>query len=250
MNAICWVAASLIYALVISGMGWRLLSVGTHLKNAKLWMSGLFLVQTVTLCVESALTGQCPVLGTAGALFFLSWALNVFYLVLGHSYRVSLLGIFTAPAIAALTLSSLLVSGDDFSVNGGVWLTTHVALIMMAYGAGALSAIAGVAFCLQDSRLKKHRIPGTDRPLPPIRRLETCMKRLVLVITTLLVAGLCASALGHLSASLAKIVLVVMLLVGYGVLLVRLLRFGIPGRTLSYWCIGLFVLSLSIFLVR
>ncbi len=213
-------------------------------------MTLLLLIQTGALCVESYFTGQCPVLGTAGALYFLSWALNVFYLILGRSYRISLLGIFTAPAIAALTLSALLSGGLEVTVSGGAWLTTHVAVIMMAYGAGALSAIAGVAFCLQDSRLKKHRIPGTERQLPPIRTLEICMKRLVLVTTILLVAGLCASAVGHLSASAVKLVLVVMLLGGYGVLLVRLFRFGIPGRSLAYWCMGLFVLSFSVFLVR
>lgn len=38
-----------------------------------------------------------------GALF-LSWSINLFYLMLGRAYRMSVLGIFTAPAIAVLTV--------------------------------------------------------------------------------------------------------------------------------------------------
>jgi len=60
---------------------------------------------------------------------------------------------------------------------------------MMSYGAGGLAAAAGVAFCMQDACLKRRQIPGTCRLLPPIRTLETSMKRLLLVAFVLLLAG-------------------------------------------------------------
>ncbi len=251
MNINLWVIASFILAVAITGLGWRLLAMGLRLVHAPVWMACLFALQTGALCVESWQTGMCPVRGTAESLFFFSWALNLFYLILGRTYRISLLGIYTAPAVAALVLCSLLVGygGAELSAQGGFWVTAHVAVIMMAYGAGALSGIAGLAFLLQDARLKRRLILGTGRQLPPIRTLETAMKRLNWVTFTLLLIGGALSSVGHLTASVSKWSVVALLLVSYVFLLIKVSGVGVPGRSLAYWSIGLFILSISVYLV-
>ncbi len=251
MSGCLWVIASFILALAITGLGWRLLVMGLRLAHAPVWMACLFAMQTGALCVESWQTGMCPVRGTAESLFFFSWALNLFYLILGRSYRISLLGIYTAPAVAALVLCSLTVGygGAEVSAQGGFWVTAHVAVIMMAYGAGALGGIAGLAFLLQDARLKRRLIPGTGRQLPPIRTLETAMKRLNWLTFTLLLIGGSLSSLGHLSASAAKLGVVALLLLSYVFLLIKVAGYGVPGRSLAYWSVGLFILSISVYWV-
>lgn len=66
-------------------------------------MACLFVLQTGALCVKAYQTEMCPIRGASEVLFFLSWSINLFYLMLGRAYRMSVLGIFTAPAIAVLT---------------------------------------------------------------------------------------------------------------------------------------------------
>ncbi len=109
MNDNWWAIASLVLSLAFTGLGWRLLASGRRFLYAHLWMACLFALQTGALCVKAYQTGMCPIRGASEVLFFLSWTINLFYLLLGRAYRMSVLGIFTAPAIAVLTALSLLI---------------------------------------------------------------------------------------------------------------------------------------------
>lgn len=251
MNDNWWAIASLILSLAFTGLGWRLLASGQRFRYAHLWMTCLLALQTGALCVKAYQTGMCPIRGASEVIFFLSWTINLFYLLLGRSYRMSILGIFTAPAIAVLTALSLLIGlfGADAQGTHDFWVTAHVGVAMMSYGAGGLAAAAGAAFCMQDTCLKRRLIPGTCRLLPPIRTLEASMKRLLLVAFLLLLAGEWLGWQGNLPINAAKTVIVILLTLGYSVLLWRVYRRGMPGRTLAYCCVALFIASLSIFLV-
>ena len=251
MNDNWWAVASLILSLAFTGLGWRLLASGRRFLYAHLWMACLFVLQTGALCVKAYQTGMCPIRGASEVLFFLSWSINLFYLMLGRAYRMSVLGIFTAPAIAVLTVFSLLIgrSGADVQGTHDFWVTAHVGIAMMSYGAGGLTAAAGAAFCMQNECLKRHRIPGTCRVLPPIRTLEASMKRLVLVAFLLLLLGEWLGWRGNLPINAAKTSIVILLTAGYSVLLWFIYRRGIPGRMLACCCVALFIASMSIFLV-
>ena len=111
------------------------------------------------------------------------------------------------------------------------------------------AAAAGVAFCMQDACLKRRQIPGTCRLLPPIRTLETNMKRLLLVAFVLLLAGEWLGWQRHLPINGAKTSIVILLTLGYSILLWFIYRRGMPGRALAYCCVALFIASMSIFLV-
>ena len=251
MNDNWWALASLVLSLAFTGLGWRLLASGRRFMYAHLWMACLLALQTGALCVKAYQTGMCPIRGASEVIFFLSWTINLFYLLLGRAYRMSVLGIFTAPAIAVLTALSLLIGlfGPDVQGAHDFWLTAHVGVVMMSYGAGGLAAAAGVAFCMQDACLKRRQIPGTCRLLPPIRTLETSMKRLLLVAFVLLLAGEWLGWQGNLPIHTAKTVIVILLTLGYSVLLWLIYRRGMPGRALAYCCVVLFLASMSIFLV-
>lgn len=251
MNDNWWAIASLVLSLAFTGLGWRLLASGRRFLYAHLWMACLFALQTGALCVKAYQTGMCPIRGASEVLFFLSWTINLFYLLLGRAYRMSVLGIFTAPAIAVLAALSLILGffGADAQGTHDFWVTAHVGVVMMSYGASGLAAAAGAAFCMQDTCLKTRQIPGTSRLLPPIRTLEASMKRLVLVAFLLLLAGEWLGWEGGAPIHEAKTVIVILLTLGYAVLLWRIRCCGLPGRGLAYCCVALFIASMSIFLV-
>lgn len=251
MNDNWWAVASLILSLSFTGLGWRLLASGRHFLYAHGWMACLFVLQTGALCVQAYKTGGCPIMGGGEVLFFLSWTINLFYLLLGHVYRISVLGIFTAPAIVFLTFFSLLIGffGTEPVNRYDFWVTAHVGTAMIAYGACGVLAVAGAAFCVQNRCLKRRTIPGTIRLLPPIRTLEAAMKRLLPIAFVLLLFGEWLGWHGNHTINVVKATLVIFLTLGYGILLLLAYRRGLPGRVLAYCCVFLFIVSLSIFLV-
>ncbi|MBD9269698.1 MAG: hypothetical protein EGQ81_01215, partial [Akkermansia sp.] len=95
MNDNWWALASLVLSLAFTGLGWRLLASGRRFMYAHLWMACLLALQTGALCVKAYQTGMCPIRGASEVIFFLSWTINLFYLLLGRTYRMSVLGIFT-----------------------------------------------------------------------------------------------------------------------------------------------------------
>lgn len=123
MNDNWWALASLVLSLAFTGLGWRLLASGRRFMYAHLWMACLLALQTGALCVKAYQTGMCPIRGASEVIFFLSWTINLFYLLLGRAYRMSVLGIFTAPAIAVLTALSLLIGlfGPDVQGAHDFW---------------------------------------------------------------------------------------------------------------------------------
>jgi ABC-type uncharacterized transport system permease subunit len=120
---------------------------------------------------------------------------------------------------------------------------------VLAYGALALAAVAGVMFLVLDKQLKEHHLKsGLFRNLPPVRELLVSLVRLLWLGGVLLTIGVVAgflmprseSALGHLIAAVA-------VWLAYAVLLaVKQVR-GLTGRRLSLSAVGVFVLSLLVF---
>lgn len=165
MNDNWWAIASLILSLAFTGLGWHLLASGRRFLYAHLWMACLFVLQTGALCVKAYQTGMCPIRGASEVLFFLSWSINLFYLMLGRAYRMSVLGIFTAPAIAVLTVFSLLIgrSGADVQGTHDFWVTAHVGIAMMSYGAGGLALPRG-----RRSACRMNVLKDTGFPAPAV----------------------------------------------------------------------------------
>jgi hypothetical protein len=108
---------------------------------------------------------------------FIGWCIVLLYFLVGATYRLSLLGVFTAPLVALLQTMALL-SPIDHAVppmgSGKVnpWLELHASVALIAYAAFALACITGVMFLLQDYLLKKHRIHALFHQLPPIHQLS------------------------------------------------------------------------------
>ena len=241
--------------LAAAGGVWGMISVhrGKRSHWTLAWMIGAFLCQIGFLAVRGEMRAACPLMDRGEILAFLAWSLTLFYLLVGPAYRISLLGVFTAPVVvifqAAALIPGLLTANPGKLAGGNAWHETHSAMSVLAYGALALAAVAGVMFLVLDRQLKEHHLKsGLFRNLPPVRELLVSLERLLWLGGVLLTAGIVAgflmprteAAWGHLIAAVA-------VWAGYALLLgVKQVR-GLTGRRLSLSAVVLFVLSLVVF---
>jgi len=225
---------------------------GTRSRWTVFWMSLAFLAQLGFLSVRGEARGACPLVGIGEILAFLAWSLMLFYLAVGPAYRLSLLGVFTAPLVAIIQIVALLpgvwISDPHrVGVTDG-WRETHAAMSVLSYGALALAAVAGVMFLVLDKQLKDHHLQsGLFRNLPPVRELLKSMVRLLWIGVVLLSIGVVAGFMMPRNGGAAHLVTATAVWISYAVLLaVRQVR-GLTGRRTATVAVGLFVVSLSVF---
>lgn len=242
--------------LAVIGGAWGMVSV--HRGNRSLWtivwMVAVFGCQMAFLGIRGKEHAACPLTDHGEILVFLSWALTLFYLFVGSTYRISLLGVFTAPVVAVFQ-SIALIPGmlnpyPQVVTNGNFWHEIHSATAVLAYGGFGLAAVAAVMFLVLDRQLKEHHLKsGLFRNLPPVRELLISMERLLQFAGVLLTLGIIAGFLmphdhqeylGHLLAAVA-------VWAGYALLLAIKLVRGLTGRRLSLSVVIMFILSLGVF---
>src|SRR4030095_10650173 len=89
---------------------------------------------------------------------FLSWAMVLFYLLIGPTYRLSLLGFFTSPLVFLFQVVALAVPGLDRSSGVKIavnpWMELHAAGSIVAYGAFLLAGVAGLLFLCEGGQME------------------------------------------------------------------------------------------------
>jgi HemX protein len=143
-----------------------------------------FALQCAFLSLRGQAHGRCPLTNLFEVFIFIGWCIVLLYFLVGTTYRLSLLGVFTAPLVALLQTVSLLFLRDDPvkpTLPGKVnpWLELHASVALIAYAAFALACITGVMFLMQDHLLKRHRIHALFHQLPPIQQLSRAIVRMV-----------------------------------------------------------------------
>jgi ABC-type transport system involved in cytochrome c biogenesis permease subunit len=153
---------------------------------------------TVAMFLRGFSIRLCPVNNLYEATTFLAWTIVAAYLIMGAWSRLRFLGAFASPILFAIGVFALMPSLDthgpkpQFEHGLG---SLHASLIMLAYGAFGLAAIAALMFLTQEHNLKFNRLRAILSLLPPIQRLEVVMSRLMLAGFILLTVGLVAGAL-------------------------------------------------------
>jgi ABC-type uncharacterized transport system permease subunit len=247
-----YLLVSTLFAL--AGGAWGLWSV-LHGKRSR-WtlatMIGVFGFQLAFLSSRGEARGACPLRDTGEILVFLAWSLTMFYLIVGPAYRISLLGVFTAPVVvifqSAALFAGLLESDPERVTSHNFWGEIHAAVSVLAYGALALAAVAGVMFLVLDRLLKEHHLTGgMFRNLPPARELLVSLQRLLWLGGGLLTLGIIAGILMPRSGSPSHLIVASLVWLGYAALIAIQQIRGLTGRRLS-WCASLgFVVSLLVF---
>ena len=127
------------------------------------WMAAAFAAQLGFLWLRGEARGACPLIGTGEILVFLAWSLTLFYLAVGPTYRISLLGVFSAPVVvvfqAVALIPGMLVAEPERVLSTDAWRETHAAMSVLGYGALALASVAGVMFLVLDRQLTLGKAP-------------------------------------------------------------------------------------------
>ena len=154
-------------------------------------------LQTGFLSLRGEMHGRCPLTNLFEVLIFIGWAIVLLYFLMGASYRLSLLGMFTAPMIALLQIVSMSLSLDQAEPSAhlppNAWRELHSAVSLFAYAAFAMACVTGVMYLVQERMLKKHEIHSLFFQLPPIHELAKAIRRMVILGVALLSVGLLCS---------------------------------------------------------
>lgn len=241
-------------ALMAGAGGLAVLRHGRRSPWTVWWMIGVFLCQLGYLGIRGEMRAACPLRSIGEISIYLAWSLTLFYLLVGPMYRISLLGVFTAPLVAIFQAFALLpgrlAANPVEIIDTTPWGETHAAMSVLAYGALALAAVAGVMFLVLDRQLKGHDLKGgLFKNLPPVRELLVSLERLLWLGMFLLTIGLIAGIImPHESPGAWKHVFVATGVWGAYVALMAVKRVrGMTGRRFSLGAVALFVLSLVVF---
>jgi ABC-type uncharacterized transport system permease subunit len=143
-----------------------------------------YVLQFIGLGVRGRATGGCP-LGNQFEIFqFTAWSAITLYLVVGVTFRSSVLGFFTSCLGAALTVVSLSIPAWDavrrtHIFGGNPWIELHAALAIFSYGVFGLLALTSGLFLLRHFSLKSKRLGGWFSFLPSILDLDHIEMRLL-----------------------------------------------------------------------
>ncbi len=144
-------------------------------------MAAGFLCQCGFLYLRGNQHGRCPITNLFEVFIFIGWCIVLLYFLVGTAYRLSLLGVFTAPLVAVLQTIVLLSPLDTPTPvkPPNYWGELHASVALIAYAAFALACISGVMFLMQDRLLKRHKINALFHQLPPIHQLSKAIQRLI-----------------------------------------------------------------------
>lgn len=104
-----------------------------------------------------------------------SLAVAIGFLAMYFRYRAESLSVFIFPLVFAMTLVAALGSPVNHWANATLrssWLIVHIVLSLLAYAALVFTAVAAIAYLLQERQLKKKKPAQVSRVLPPLGILD------------------------------------------------------------------------------
>jgi ABC-type uncharacterized transport system permease subunit len=213
-------------------------------------ISGGFLAQTLFLVDRGHHIGRCPITNFFELLIFLGWSMILIYLLIGSSYRLSLLGVITAPFVSILNIWALLAPDRALpaghpSVNP--WLEAHTSFSIVACGAFALAGVAGLMYLFQERQLKTRKPGSIFFRLPPISTLTIANSRLLWLGFILFTVGLGSGFFIGQEVDWRKVAWSVLVWALYGGILLGRLLHTMGAKWIATLSIIAFSLLLSVF---
>jgi ABC-type uncharacterized transport system permease subunit len=209
-------------------------------------MAAGFAFSSVFLFLRGRIVGSCPITNLFEVLVFLSWSIVLIYLLVGPTYRLSLMGAFTAPLVLGLMLLAQMapLSSPVATLPRNPWVEFHAALSIIAYGAFGLGAIAGIMYLVQERLLKSHRASNLLFNLPPISDLGAVNGRLLLLGFVLLSIAFGAGIVAGLRVTSLKAASSLFIWALYGTLLACDRLRIVPSRRIAAGSVAVFILAL------
>jgi HemX protein len=211
-----------------------------------------YALQLVGLGLRGRAVGGCP-LGNEFEFFqFTAWSAISLYLLIGVTFRTSLLGYFTSCLAATLTLVSLAIPAWDATRRAHIfgtntWIEFHAALAVFSYGVFGLLALTSLMFLLRNYSLKSKRLGGWFSFLPSILDLDHISVRLLgaglALLTTSLAVGSVYWLRDTASVTISKL-LTFVLWAAYAMALGLRLRGYLLSKRFAWTCLVLFAAAL------
>jgi ABC-type uncharacterized transport system permease subunit len=212
-----------------------------------------FILQTVGLYVRGHAVKGCPIGNTFEILQFTAWSAIALYLVVGATFRLSLLGFFTSCLSAVLTLLSLAspvwdATRHTTAFGGNAWVSFHGALALFSYGVFALLALTSSMSLLQTYSLKHKHLHGLFSFLPSIIELDQISLRLLVAGVVLMTWSLGLGSIHWVqdlsSVDPPKLLVTAGIWFAYAGALILRLRGRLVSRRLAWVCVALFAAAL------
>ncbi len=212
-----------------------------------------FILQNVGLALRGKAVAGCPLGNFFEIVQFTAWSAITLYLVVGVTFRTSLLGYFTAALAAGLTLVSLAVPSWDAThrvhiLGGNPWIEFHAALAIFSYGVFGLLALTSALFLFRLHSLQSKHTGGWFSFLPSVLELDHIGVRLLGTGVALLAISLAVGSVYWLrdtaSVSLAKLLITVAVWAAYAGALTLRLRGRLLTRPFAWTCLSLFAAAL------
>ncbi len=253
LSQLLLVAATLTFAGAVVQALLALKSGAWKERRARVVLMGLgFALQTSFIYLRGQEVGQCPMKSLPDILVFIAWSIVLLYFLVGRAFRLSLLGLFTAPLVGILQVMALAGGFAPYPPKGKInaLVELHAAAALIAYAAFALACITGVMYLIQERMLKRHQIGGLFYQLPPIQGLASAIQRLVRLGLLLLSISLGISFALHTSVSNPKVVFSWVVWALYALITVLMWRhFTSPRKTAWLAVIGFILPFISLWIV-
>jgi HemX protein len=212
-----------------------------------------YVLQLVGLGLRGRAVGGCP-LGNLFEFFqFTAWSATTLYLVVGVTFRNSVLGYLTSCLAALLTLVSLAIPAWDATrrthvFGGNPWIELHAALALFSYGVFALLALTSIMFLLRNHSLKSKHVGGSFSFLPSILDLDHIGVRLLGAGVGILAVSLAVGSVYWVddtsSVDYPKLLITAAVWIGYTAALALRLQGKLLSKRFAWSCVGLFVAAL------
>jgi|SRR5450432_3754522 len=207
-----------------------------------------FIFQTAFLALRGREIGRCPITNLFEVFVFLAWSVTLIYLLVGPTYRLSLMGAFTAPLVFALQTFALLAPIDvwhPLQRSPSIWLDFHASISLVAYGSFALACVAGLMYLVQERQLKRRQLNSMFHYFPPLPDLFAALTRLLWLGFFLLTLGIISGFLTRQPLPYGKVAWSLGVWIFYGaILLARHLRTA-PHRVAAL-CVVAFSVALTL----
>jgi ABC-type uncharacterized transport system permease subunit len=247
-----WFAAALYLAGFLLGTI-AVLQERRHSRAAMYFLISVgFTIQTFGLYLRGLAVKGCPIGNTFELLQFTAWSATALYLVVGPTFRVSLLGYFTSCLAATMTVISLMVPAFDavrrVEIFPNAWIEFHAALAIFSYGVFGLLALTALMYLLQIHSLKNRRLRGLFSFLPSIRDLDIINLRLLQAGVFIMSASLAVGSVYWLrdtgSVNATKLITTVAVWLAYAIALGLRLLDRLIAKRLAWTCLALFAAAL------
>ncbi len=212
-----------------------------------------YALQFLGLYLRGRAAGDCPLGNIFEIVQFIAWSAITLYLVVGVTFRSSLLGYFTAGLGAALTIASLALPAWDATrrthiFGNNPWIEMHAALAIFSYGVFGLLALTSALFLLRHYSLKSKHLDGWFSFLPSILDLDHIGVRLlgagVAILGISLAVGTVYWRRDPASVNAAKILITVAVWAAYAGALGLRLRGRLLAKRFAWTCLALFAAAL------